>query len=271
MDVLVAGTARNRMEGKKLLKATGGAHVANKAGRVPLKLERAPSLTDAAAGQLGRAISLGHFRAGHHLAEVQLSSELGVSRAILREAFRMLAAEGLLEIRRNHGAYVVDPSPDEIEQMSIFRAVTEGMAARLLVAKGDEAAFGRLEDIVIELETSYRAKDAVVFLDLHWQFHQAICKESGNKFLLQSWNSVSRIIRMYQSNALNHRRLLQNNRVFIEVFRTSSPSTAEQLLRGQILKTAYEILGRPIAQSVRAYVKLFIDDNGEVKKFVSSS
>ena len=39
------------------------------------------------------------------------------------------------------------------------------------------------------------------FLDLHWRFHHLICEQSGNKFLAQSWNSVSRIIRVYQALA----------------------------------------------------------------------
>lgn len=232
-----------------------------------LRLERAPSLTEATVGQLAKAIFSGHFGPGHHLTEVQLSKDLGVSRAILREAFRTLAAEGLIELRRNHGARVIQPSDDDIEQMSVFRAMIEGLAARLLVARKNEASFKILEDIVEELKQSHRAGDSARFLDLHWLYHQAICEQSGNKFLVQSWNSVSRIIRAYQRNALNHSRLLRNNQVFLEQFRTTTPSRAEQLVRGQIIKTVYEILKRPIPKSVQSYVKLFIDSGGRVQKF----
>lgn len=235
-----------------------------------LRMERAPPLTEATAAHVARAIFSGHFKAGHHLAEVQLSGELGVSRAILREAFRTLAAEGLIEIRPNYGAYVISPSADDIEQMSIFRAMTEGLAARLLVSRKDKNSLSKLDSIVAELEASFRANDPIRFLDLHWLFHQAICEESGNKFLAQSWNSVSRIIRMYQQNALDHRRLLRNNQIFVHEFRHSTPNRVEQLLRGQIIKTAYETLGRPIAKSVRAYVKLFIDEKGKVQKLKNS-
>ena len=235
--------------------------------RPGLKLERAPSLTEAAATQLARAIFSGHFQPGHHLAEVQLSKELAVGRAILREAFRTLAAEGIIETRRNHGAYVIQPSADDIEQMSVFRAVIEGLAARLLVSRGDKTVFKQLGDLLAEMRTSYRARDQIGFLDLHWRFHQFICEQSGNKFLAQSWNSVSRIIRMYQGQALDHARLLRNNLVFVEEFRRSTPHRSEQLLRGQIIKTAYELLDRPIPKSVRAFVSLYIDEAGTVQKF----
>lgn len=235
--------------------------------RLDIRVERGLSLTESATAKLARAIFVGHFQPGHHLAEVQLAEELGVSRAMLREAFRTLAAEGLIEIRRNYGAYVIQPSPADIEQMSVFRAVNEGLAAHLLVAHRDEVAFKTLEDIIGRLETTLATGDLNGFLDLHWLYHQVIVEQAGNRFLLQSWNSVSRIIRMYQRNTLDHQRLLQNNRVLLKTFRTDTPARAEALLRGQIIKAAYELLGRPIPEEVRAYVTLYIDAAGEIREY----
>ena len=102
-------------------------------------------------------------------------------------------------------------------------------------------------------------------LDLHWRFHHLICEQSGNKFLAQSWNSVSRIIRVYQARALDHARLLRNNLVLMSEFRRSTPDRCEQLLRGQIIKTAYDLLARPIPKSVKAFVSLYIDETGKVR------
>lgn len=229
------------------------------------RLTRAPSLAESATTMLARAIFLGHFQPGHHLAETQLAEELGLSRAMLRESFRTLAAEGLIEIRRNQGAYVIQTSADDIEQMSVFRAVNEGLAAHLLVARRDEVAFGMLSEVVAQLEFTLKAGDHTGFLDLHWRYHQIILEQAGNRFLLQSWNSVSRIIRMYQRNALDHNRLLQNNRVFLETFRSAEPVRAEHLVRGQIIKAAFELLGRPIPPEVRGYVTLYIDASGRIR------
>jgi len=231
------------------------------------RLTRAPSLAESATTLLARAIFIGHFQPGHHLTEVQLAEELGLSRAMLREAFRTLAAEGLIEIRRNQGAYVIQPSADDIEQMSVFRAVNEGLAAHLLTARQDQIAFRMLEDVVERLDASIKAGDHTGSLDLHWRYHQIILEQAGNRFLLQSWNSVSRIIRMYQRNALDHKRLLQNNRVFLQTFRNDTPARAEELVRGQILKAAFELLDRPIPPEVRGYVTLYIDAGGRIRKY----
>ena len=232
-----------------------------------IRVQRGLSLSESATEKLARAIFIGHFQPGHHLVEVQLAEGLGVSRAMLREAFRTLAAEGLIEIRHNYGAYVVQPSPADIEQMSVFRAINEGLAAHLLVAQKNERAFQQLEEIINTLQDMLRSGDLNGFLDAHWRYHQLIVEQSGNRFLLQSWNSVSRIIRMYQRNTLDHTRLLRNNIVLLKVFRTASPQRAEAILRGQIIKTAYELLGRGVPEEIRGYVELFIDASGRIQKF----
>ena len=122
-----------------------------------------------------------------------------------------------------------------------------------------------LAEVVAQLEAALKAGDHTGFLDLHWRYHQIILEQAGNRFLLQSWNSVSRIIRMYQRNALDHNRLLQNNRTFLATFRTDTPAPAEQLVRGQIIKAAFELLGRPIPPEVRGYVTMYIDASGRVR------
>lgn len=229
------------------------------------KVQRGLSLSESATGQIARAIYLGHFRPGDHLGEVDLSKVLGVSRTMVREAFRTLAAEGLIEVRRNLGAYVIQPSADDIEQMSVFRAINEGLAVHILVSRKDEVAFGKLDRIIRELEAALADDDANGFLDLHWKYHQTIVEHGANRFLLQSWNSVSRIIRMYQRETPDRSRLLRNNKVLLETFRRESPERAEALVRGQIIKTAYGLLGRPIPPGVRAYVTLYIDSAGRVR------
>ena len=232
-----------------------------------IRVERGLSLSESATALIARAIYLGHFQPGDHLGEAQLSQVLGVSRTMVREAFRTLAAEGLIEVRRNFGASVIQPSAEDIEQMSVFRAINEGLAVHMLVARQDEVAFGKLDRIVHELQAPLEADDANGFLDLHWKYHQTIVEHGANRFLLQSWNSVSRIIRMYQRNTPDRSRLLRNNRVLLQTFRTATPERAEALVRGQIIKAAYELLDRPIPPGVRGYVTLYIDAAGRVRSY----
>ena len=85
------------------------------------------SLSSAVADALAKAIREGELRPGDRILEVNMSERLGVSRATLREAVKTLAADGLLEIRDDRGAYVRKLDSDEIAAMIVMRATIESM------------------------------------------------------------------------------------------------------------------------------------------------
>ncbi|MGH2736541.1 MAG: GntR family transcriptional regulator, partial [Actinomycetota bacterium] len=68
---------------------------------------------------------------GSHLAEDEIAAQLGVSRTPVREAFRMLSRAGWLEIQPHTGAYVRNPTIDEVRQVFEVRQTLEDRAARL--------------------------------------------------------------------------------------------------------------------------------------------
>jgi DNA-binding GntR family transcriptional regulator len=200
---------------------------------------------------------------GQRLLEVELASALEISRAPLREAFRLLAADGLVEIRQNRGAYVVDPSSDDIADMSLTRALLEGAAARLLAHRRDVAALSQLERILGSLKDAEKRSDRDGIIDLHWDFHRSICVGSANPYILRAWSSASTMIRIYYRMQISSE-IIRNNSIFLRVIRDRPPEEAEAILRGQIIRTAYRILQRPIPEAVRGYVSFYIDDDGTI-------
>ncbi|MEW5289805.1 GntR family transcriptional regulator [Erwinia papayae] len=81
--------------------------------------DNAPSLSESVALRLRQQITLGQLRPGQRLSEAQLSEKLAVSRNTLREAFRMLTLERLLEYRPNRGVFV--STPDMMRIIDIYR------------------------------------------------------------------------------------------------------------------------------------------------------
>ena len=232
-------------------------------------LERPPGLAKAVAARLSEAILSGHFDPGERLRETSIAEKLDVSRASLREALRTLAAEGLVEIRQSRGAHVINPSPEEIEQMSLFRALLEGAAARLVASRRDPGSLARLDAIlqrhkaVVLPEQDYEA-----FLRAHWEFHHAICEESGNSYIVKAIQSASHAIRIYHRvKRPDAAQMFRNNAVYLDAMSTRSPSEAEAVLRSQIIRAAYEMLGREIPAAVRQYVTHYIDENFAVRLF----
>ncbi|MDO9435372.1 GntR family transcriptional regulator [Hydrogenophaga sp.] len=233
-----------------------------------LNLDRTPGLTAQVASRLSEAIVNGDLVAGERLIEIDLAARLGVSRAPLREALRELSGTGLVIHRAHKGAFVANPSPDEVAEMSIFRGVLEGMAARVVAAERKPQVMERLETLCADLEAAAARADKARFAQLHWDFHRSICEQAGNRFLLQAWDGVSRLIRLYFNMALLSVEMtstLRNDRAYLLALRSGTPDHAEALLRSQIIGIAFNVLDKPLPNAVREYVTLRLDDDGSVQ------
>lgn len=210
-------------------------------------------MTAVTAKAIADAILTGQFSPGQRLLELDIANDLKISRAPLREALRQLASEGLIEIRPNRGTYVVDPSPEEIAQMSVTRALIEGASARLVAYRREPEAIGRLGAIIdAMLEADARGDRAAIFRH-HWDFHRAVCAESGNPYLLKAWSSASSIIRIYYRMQLASD-IIRSNNAFIKSLREASPEDAEGLFRSQIIRTAFRVVNLPVPPEVASYL-----------------
>jgi DNA-binding GntR family transcriptional regulator len=230
-------------------------------------LERAPGLVSQVAQHLVDAIAAGQLKPGERLVETELASRLGVSRAPLREALRHLSSAGLVEHRPGKGAYVSSPTGDAMAQMGVFRGLLEGNAAALLASSSNEAGLARLGAILTQMEAAAAAGGGPQFVELHWQFHRNLCEGSENALLLESWDRVSRQIRMYLNMhmpAVDHPRVLRNNRAVLQTLRTGEPAVAEALVRSLIIRQTFNVLTRPIPAAIRPFVTLSVDEAGTI-------
>ena len=144
--------------------------------------------------RLREAISSGDLAPGTHLAEVDLSEALGVSRGTLREALRQLQQEGLLSADARGRLSVRVVTEREVEEIFSVRHALESLALELICAREDRAAL--VEQARRQLESLREAEgDFTAQLDADLAFHERICELSGNSTLLHSWRSVSGLAR----------------------------------------------------------------------------
>src|SRR3954453_6741101 len=99
-------------------------------------LLRPESLVDLAVRRLRTEIVRGAFAPGERLVEEQLTRRLGISRAPLREALRLLGQQGLVEHLPRRGVRVVALSARDIEELFSLRDVLEGFALRWVLGGG---------------------------------------------------------------------------------------------------------------------------------------
>ncbi|WP_369051926.1 GntR family transcriptional regulator [Kineococcus terrestris] len=144
--------------------------------------------------RLREAISSGELAAGTHLAEVELSESLGVSRGTLREALRQLQQEGLLTADSRGRLSVRVVTEQEVEEIFTVRHALESLALELICARQDRPAV--VAQVRRALDGLRRAEgDVAAQLDADMAFHERLCELSGNATLLHSWRSVSGLTR----------------------------------------------------------------------------
>lgn len=134
---------------------------------------------EAAADELRRRILAGEFPEGHALRQDALADELGISRIPVREAFRQLAAEGLVTIHPHRGAVVSALSPDDIAELFDLRALLEPDLVRRAVPRQTEADRAEAERILAEYARAIERGDVNAWGELNTEYHLALYRPAG--------------------------------------------------------------------------------------------
>ena len=143
-------------------------------------LEAPRSLAEDAADRIREEILSGGFLQGEHLVEARIAEQLKVSRGPVREAFKLLRAEGLLEEEPRRGTFVVSLSPADVREIYGLRAAIEGRAARLLASDPAAAAVQELRSLLESIDQAARAGDPAAVFRRDLEFHDGLCRLSGN-------------------------------------------------------------------------------------------
>ena len=122
---------------------------------------------------------------GQRLVERELAAELAISRIPLREALRLLEAEGLVVIVPRQGAMVAPFTVADVRHLFDVRESLEALAARLAALHGDAGALAGLQRHLKAARAANQAGDAGALADANASFHEAVIAMSANP-LLQS-------------------------------------------------------------------------------------
>lgn len=114
------------------------------------------------------------------IVERQLSAELDVSRTPIREALKLLEADGLIDITLHRGAVVRDYLPSDATALFEVIAVLESLAAKRLCQIMTTASLQRLEDLHGEMLEFYAAGRTDAYFDQNTIIHDFIIEASGN-------------------------------------------------------------------------------------------
>ncbi|WP_188990005.1 GntR family transcriptional regulator [Saccharopolyspora thermophila] len=137
-----------------------------------------------------RGIIEGRHLPGQPLSEQALAAEYDVSRTPVREALKQLQIEGLVEIRPRVGTFVRSPSRREIVELFELKEMLEGMAARLLAARGAVPVLDELEENIERSGHAVARGDAEGYATLVHEFHELIVRGADNTQLQSHYRTL---------------------------------------------------------------------------------
>ena len=114
------------------------------------------------------------------MVEAKVAEQLQVSRGTVREAFKLLRAEGLVQEVLRRGTFVVSLSGRDAREIYGLRAAIEGRAAYDIAMRASEREVAELEALCSEMENAEVAHDAAGVYAGDLAFHDALCRLSGN-------------------------------------------------------------------------------------------
>ncbi|MBI5336321.1 MAG: GntR family transcriptional regulator [Mycolicibacterium rufum] len=147
----------------------------------PSRMALPATLVEVAGHRLRDAILSGQLVPGQKIVEEQLCADLGISRAPLREALRLLAQQGLVEHLPRRGSRVADWSPTDVLQLFELRHVLERHAIETALPLPDPQ--NDLEPVRTALDRMDHAQDALDRDDAHRAFHAAVVTLADNRQL----------------------------------------------------------------------------------------
>ncbi len=154
------------------------------------------NLVEQVADYLTQAIISQHFLPGERLSEVQLSRDLGVSRAPVREAARLLESRGLLISKPRRGFFVRALNAVELEDVFDLRLCLERHAIHRLVERYTPEAKRALAQQVEVLCEAAESNDGTRRIEEDLQFHRLMLHYGGNERLLRAFDDLSHELRL---------------------------------------------------------------------------
>jgi DNA-binding GntR family transcriptional regulator len=210
-----------------------------------LRAETSAGRTVAAVREL---ILRGDFPAGARLGEVELAERLGVSRTPLREAMRMLQAEGIVQSEHNRRTHVTALDVGDIDTVYGSRVLLEATGVLVTVPVLDRSKINELAEAVQEMRKHASDPNTETWARAHRRFHRALIPEAGREFartLSTYFDRAERFRRMFQTEEIaGGVRLQEEHEAILRACRKKDASKAASLVARHSARAALTLMAQ---------------------------
>jgi DNA-binding GntR family transcriptional regulator len=137
---------------------------------------------------------------GSWIDEVKLAQEYGISRTPLREALKVLAAEGLVTMKVRRGAYVTEVSDRDLAEVYHLLSLLESDAAAVVAESASDAEIQELRGLHAELQAAVGNRDQ--FFAVNERFHMRLLELANNRWRNQMVADLRKVMKLNRHNSL---------------------------------------------------------------------
>jgi len=185
----------------------------------------------------------GKYKENDELKEMTIGEELGVSRTPVREAFRQLELEGLIQIIPNKGAYVTGITKKDVKDIYMIRSLLEGLCAAWATENISDELMEELEENVYLADFHVQKEHFEQVAQLDNRFHEILYIASGSKQLEHRLRDFHQYVARIRKRTLatKERSIASNNehRLIMEAMKEKDAKKAQELANMHMIN-AYE-------------------------------
>lgn len=137
---------------------------------------------------------------GSWIDELRLAEECGISRTPLREALKVLAAEGLVTMKVRRGAYVTEVSDKDLADVYHLLALLESDGAGVVAERATDAQRAELQTLHAELEAAVKNRER--FFTINERFHLRLLEIADNRWRMQMVSDLRKVMKLNRHNSL---------------------------------------------------------------------
>jgi DNA-binding GntR family transcriptional regulator len=201
------------------------------------------SIVDAAAKRLEDMIVKGKLKPGQKIKELELAERLGISRPPLREAFKILEADGLVRREPRRGVFVAEICEADVWEIYTLKIALYTLAVRLAIEADGAGGIEKLARIVGQMEAlvaGRREPDIIRYEELNGLFHETTAAIAGHGRLRKLMQSLNRQVKRMAYRSLGDRGRLEEScryhREILTAIARRDLARAERLTREHVLK-----------------------------------
>ena len=176
---------------------------------------------------------------GTWIDEQKLAEQYGISRTPLREALKVLASEGLVELKPRRGCYVTEISRQDMDDIFPLMALLEGRCAVDAVRRATPVDIRDLKAIHEKLEAAAREGRIDAFFEANQEFHRRIQEMANNRWLLSVIQDLRKVLKLSRLHSLSLEGRLQQSldehRAIMAAFEANDASRAERVMHDHLL------------------------------------